>query len=101
MTLSCGIRSVGFVVVIAVLLIFPSSAANPSSGTLTDASPSLTYTAGPFLVPNVTDNVSGTPTCDNTIPAEQCDTFNLTVNAAATDAKTKTITVTISFPIAA
>ena len=76
-------------------------ASTPSSGTLTDASPTLTYTAGPFSVPNVTDNVSGTPTCDNTIPAEQCDTFHLNVNVAASDATTKRIKVTISFPIAA
>jgi hypothetical protein len=76
-------------------------ASTPSSGTLTDASPSLTYTAGPFAVPNVTDNVNGTPLCDPTIPAEQCDTFQLTVNVAASDATTKRVRVTISFPIAA
>jgi hypothetical protein len=76
-------------------------AATPSSGTLTDSNPTVTYTAGPFAVPNVTDNVSGTPICDATIPAEQCDTFRLTVNVAAADASTRQIKVTISFPIAA
>ena len=76
-------------------------ASTPSSGTLTDATPTLSYTAGPFAVPNVTDNVSGTPTCDPTIPAEQCDTYNLTVNVAASDATTKRIKVSISFPISA
>src|SRR4051812_34124590 len=76
-------------------------ASTPSSGTLTDASPSLTYTAGPFAVPNLTDNVNGTPLCDPTIPAEQCDTFQLTVNVAKSDATTKRVRVTISFPIAA
>lgn len=79
----------------------PAFASTPSSGTLTDTSPTVTYTAGPFLVPNVTDNVSGTPTCSATVPAEQCDTFALTVNVASTDASTKRIRVTISFPIAA
>src|SRR3569832_1351168 len=73
-------------------------ASTPSSGTLTDANPSLTYTAGPFAVPNVTDNVNGTPLCDPTIPAEQCDTFQLSENVAASDATTKRIKVTISFP---
>jgi len=68
---------------------------------LTDTNPTISYTAGPFAVPNVTDNVNGTPTCDATIPAEQCDTFLLTVNVASTDASTKLITVTISFPISA
>ena len=77
------------------------SAATPASGTLTDNNPTVTYTAGPFLVPNVTDNVNGTPLCDATIPAEQCDTFQLTVNVAASDATTKHIKVTISFPIPA
>ena len=76
-------------------------AATPASGTLTDSNPKLTYTAGPFLVPNITDNVSGTPLCDPTIPVEQCDTYLLTVNVASTDASTKRIRVTISFPIAA
>jgi len=76
-------------------------ASTPSSGTLTDANPKLTYSAGPFAIPNVTDNVSGTPTCDTTIPAEQCDTFQLTVAVTAGDASSKRIKVTISFPIAA
>jgi hypothetical protein len=83
------------------LALGPALASTPSSGTLTDANPTVTYTAGPFAVPNVTDNVNGTPVCDATIPAEQCDTFQLTVNVASTDASTKRIKVTISFPIAA
>jgi hypothetical protein len=86
---------------VAALLIVPANGANPSSGTLSDANPTVAYTAGPFLVPNVTDNVSGTPTCDNTVPAEQCDTFTLNVNVSSSDATTKIIKVTISFPIAA
>jgi hypothetical protein len=76
-------------------------ASTPSSGTLTDTSPPVTYTAGPFAVPNVTGNVNGTPLCDPLIPAEQCDTFQLTVNVAASDATSKRVRVTISFPIAA
>jgi hypothetical protein len=76
-------------------------ASTPSSGTLTDTSPTVSYTAGPFAVPNVTDNVNGTPICDATIPAEQCDTFLLKVAVASTDASTKRIKVTISFPISA
>lgn len=75
-------------------------ASNPASGTLTDTQTQLTYTAGPFLVPNVTD-ATGTPTCSATVPAEQCDTFALTVNVAATDANTKQILIVISFPNAA
>jgi hypothetical protein len=76
-------------------------AANPSSGTLTDTATTLTYTAGPFYVPNVTDNVNGTPTCSTTVPAEQCDTYTLTVNVASGDQSTKQISVAVSFPISA
>ncbi len=75
-------------------------ASSPSSGTLTDASPKLSYTAGPFLVPNVTDNVSGTPTCSATVPAEQCDSYTLNVVVSPSDVGTKQITISISFPIA-
>src|SRR5580700_11052682 len=73
-------------------------ASNPSSGTITDSTASLTYTAGPFDVPNLTDSVSGTPTCSATVAAEQCDTFALTVDVAPGDATTKQISVSISFP---
>lgn len=93
--------SFGSVLSLFALTLGPAWAATPGSGTLTDANPILTYTAGPFAVPNLTDNVSGTPLCDPTIPAEQCDTYQLQVNVAAADASTKLIKVTISFPIAA
>ena len=90
-----------FSLVSAVALLLTGSsvwAATPSSGTLTDTTTTLTYTAGPFVVPNVTDNVNGTPTCSATVPAEQCDTYTLTVNVAAADKTTKQINVSISFP---
>jgi PKD repeat protein len=80
------------------LAIAPTYASNPSSGTITDSTTTLTYTAGPFDVPNLTDSVSGTPTCSASVPAEQCDTFALTVSVAPGDATTKQISVSISFP---
>jgi hypothetical protein len=61
--------------VLVVLAVAPARASNPSSGTITDSNTTLTYTAGPFDVPNVTDSATGTPTCSATVPAEQCDTF--------------------------
>ena len=79
------------------LAVAPVRAGNPSSGTITDSNTTLTYTAGPFDVPNLTDSATGTPTCSATIPAEQCDTFALTVNVAPGDATTKQISVSISF----
>jgi len=83
--------------VLVVLAVAPARASNPSSGTITDSNTTLSYTAGPFDVPNVTDSATGTPTCSATVPAEQCDTFGLTVNVAAGDATTKQISIAISF----
>ncbi|PYV13236.1 MAG: hypothetical protein DMG21_21545 [Acidobacteria bacterium] len=79
-------------------------AATPSSGSLTDTNPKVTYTGGPYAIPNVTDQLNGNgfPTCDATNPAEQCDMFTLNVNVAAGDASTKQIRITISWsPVSA
>jgi hypothetical protein len=48
----------------------------PSNGTVSPANPTLTYTGGPFVAPNVTGNV-GNPDC--TAPMS-CDDFILSVN---------------------
>ncbi len=54
-------------------------AATPSSGTLTDGSGPLTYSAGPFNTPNPTPvpEVDVGPQCNN--PTQPCDDFALTV----------------------
>jgi len=60
-------RSRFWQVSLAVLVVFavvPARASNPSSGTITDSNTTLTYTAGPFDVPNVTDSATGTRTVD-------------------------------------
>src|SRR5437667_10265927 len=56
-----------------------SSASNPSSGTLTDASGPQTYTAGPFNAANPTPviEVDRGPECNN--PSQPCDEYALTV----------------------
>ena len=95
----------GFLLVLLLLTSVTTRAfgANPSSGTLTDATPMVTYTGGPYTVPNVTDQANGQtggtqfPTCDPLIPAEQCDMFTLTVNVAAADASTKQIRISIDW----
>jgi len=53
--------------------------ATPPSGTLTDVSGSLIYTAGPFSASNATPvpEVDNGPHCGNPTPA--CDEYNLTV----------------------
>ena len=60
-----------------------SSAANPSSGTLTDVSGPLNYTAGPFNVANPTPviEVDRGPECNN--PSQPCDDYALTVTLPA------------------
>src|SRR3954464_11502047 len=63
----------------AAVLLLPAAvpgadAAAPSSGTVTSASPTVTWTAGPFAAPNVTGNV-GDPVCTPTT----CDDFTLKV----------------------
>src|SRR5437899_9348286 len=56
-----------------------SFAATPPSGTLTDTSGPVTYTAGPFFVANPTPviEVDSGPECNN--PAQPCDAYALTV----------------------
>ena len=74
-------------------------AATPAAGTLTDANPVVTYTGGPYAVSNPTDQANGNsyPTCDPTIPAEQCDMFALTVNVSPSDLGKKQILININW----
>jgi hypothetical protein len=62
---------------------FAALAATPSSGTLTDASGPVGYSAGPFAVANPTPIplVDAGPECNN--PAQPCDDFALTVTLPA------------------
>jgi hypothetical protein len=62
---------------IAPLLVgaLPADAGTPSSGSLSDASPSVTWTGGPFVAPNATPQ-TGEPICD--VP-QSCDDFALHV----------------------
>src|SRR5947209_16716059 len=56
-------------------------AATPSTGTLSLATPVLTYTSGPFVGSNPTDQADGVPTCSP--PALPCDDYTLTVDVPA------------------
>ena len=53
-----------------------AQAANPATGTLTPAAPSITYTSGPFTQPNQS-GTAGDVTCDAAL--NPCDQFGLTV----------------------
>src|SRR2546430_1170850 len=61
------------------LLAMFSFAATPSSGTLTDASGPISYTAGPFFVANPTPviEVDKGPECSGS--TQPCDDYALTV----------------------
>lgn len=72
----------------------PAQAANPSSGTITERSTSVTYTAGPFVAPNVT-GTAGDVVCNAATP---CDEFKLTVDAPAAYASGYNITINIQWP---
>jgi hypothetical protein len=54
----------------------PAEAADPSSGTVSDSSTSVTWSAGPFATANPT-NAVGDPICN---AATQCDDFDLHVS---------------------
>lgn len=72
------------VVLLAALssLPFSASAGTPDRGTLSPTSAQLSYSAGPFNVPNATPTpaVDNGPVCDSTSP---CDSYRLTVTVPA------------------
>ncbi|MEP7015679.1 MAG: PKD domain-containing protein [Verrucomicrobiota bacterium] len=100
-----GIFNIRVVIAIALCSIGASfgflslAAPAPSSGTISPASPTLTYTDGPFVVSNPTGN-AGDPIC--TVPMS-CSDFGLTVNMAPgpNPDPTKQIRVTVNWPATA
>src|SRR5207237_5693103 len=77
--------------VVCLLATRPTRGANPPSGTVTIANTSnnpVTYTAGPFVVPNPTGLVA--LQCTPTLP---CDDYFLTVNVPATYVDTHEVRV--------
>lgn len=63
----------------------PTPTATPTptpapNGTLLVGGPAVTWSAGPFLVPNPTDQVDGVPTCTAQLP---CNDFRLNVQVPA------------------
>lgn len=70
-------RAVALCGVLAIAV--PSSAADPAAGTLDDAHRSVSYTGGPYVVPNQTARATGeaAPICEE--GTETCDVYVLTV----------------------
>jgi hypothetical protein len=68
---------------------FLGFASTPPSGTLTDTSGPLNYTAGPFFAPNVFGNsIAGECDPDPSFPLVPCDIYRLTVSLPADYAQT-------------
>jgi hypothetical protein len=72
----------------------PADAAAPSSGTVTDTSPAATWTAGPFVVPNVT-GAAGDPVC--TAPGS-CDDYALHVATPAGYGSGHQLSISVGWP---
>lgn len=56
-------------------------AADPASGTLSEAAPELSYTSGPFVASNPSATATGEPVCAD--PVQPCDDYALTVELPA------------------
>src|SRR5438132_8896828 len=97
MKVQCSSSSVGLV--LALLLGFPTAyAATPASGTVSGTSPTTTWTAGPFVAPNLTGQV-GDPNCGTAQTSGViCDNFTLNVVAVAGDAATKRVRIDVTWP---
>ena len=101
--MSKAARTLGVVLALALVagLVAPFSsgvteAATPTSGTLSTATPTLTYTAGPFLVPNVT-GTAGAVICNSVTP---CDEYQLTVSVPAGYDAGHDVKITVQWPTA-
>ena len=69
----------------------------PSSGnTLTDSSGALTFTGGPYLVPNASSQVDGVPICNQALP---CDEYTFNVSVSATTSRTKYVRIQVDWPV--
>ncbi|MBC9731086.1 sialidase family protein [Streptomyces sp. TRM68367] len=74
-----------------------ADAATPPSGTVTDTAPTITWSAGPFAVPNVS-GTTGTPTCGD---AQLCDDYALTVSVPTGYDADHSLRIDIKWPNAA
>ncbi|HYY94563.1 MAG TPA: sialidase family protein, partial [Pyrinomonadaceae bacterium] len=77
----------------------PSASATPTptgGNTLTDGGGPLTFTRGPYLVPNPSSQATGKPTCNAALP---CDEYTFNVNVSDATSKTKYIRVELAWPV--
>jgi hypothetical protein len=85
---------IGMLALLGVWLVNPSTpGVKADSGTLTTSNTSLTYTHGPFFVPNVTDQL-GPPQCGAATP---CDDYTLNVNVPSGSDSTYQINIQLAW----
>ena len=90
-------RSVAVMAVSALAVaaaIVPAVAATPGSGSVSDTSPTATWTAGPFAVPNVTGQ-TGEVSCTAATP---CDDYALNVDVPAGYDADHSLRVDVTWP---
>jgi hypothetical protein len=80
----------------ALFAVWSFAAITPPAGTLTETSGTVTFTGGPYVVPNPSAQANGIPTCN---AALECDEYKLTVSglSAATTAS-KYIRIEVGWP---
>jgi PKD repeat protein len=76
--------------------IIGTKAAMPANGTLTNNSGPITYTAGPFLVPNPTAQAGDGPICNAATP---CDDFILNVNVTPGTQTNYKVKIAVAWPV--
>ena len=92
------LRAVALLAIVLACIAYPApvraAAASPTSGTLSPANPSLSYTGGPYFIPNPTPQVQAV--C---VPATlTCDEFALTVQADTAFAAANNVQIKVQWP---
>jgi len=72
-------------------------AITPGTGnTLTDSSGPLTFTGGPYLVPNPSSQVDGIPICNAALP---CDEYTFNIAVSDNTSRTKYARIEVNWPV--
>jgi len=76
------------------LALSTAEASTPTSGSVSDTAPKMTWSGGPFVTPNVTGNALDQPDCS--VPSS-CDDFALHVSTPAGYGSTHNLTVKVGW----
>ncbi|HEY6804502.1 MAG TPA: Calx-beta domain-containing protein [Pyrinomonadaceae bacterium] len=92
-----GLAAVIGLATVTIVATMISSAATPPSGTLSLATPNLSYVGGgPYVVPNASAQANGTPICNAALP---CDDYTLTINVPPGTDATKRVRISVGWPV--